>query len=168
MKKLADKEELHHDDIQKILKQIPEFEKRKTQVLIHLDLAQNVTDKMQNPKYNIMKLIEFEQTIISGVNDQGQKMTDNFITKELMNILKTLGRAEDKLRILSVYLLCYALPEADFKTVLKLMDTKEQRDVLKFIRDYNASEQPKKPKRTYPVLSNQEYNEYKRKYTQEI
>ena len=30
MKRLADKEELHHDDIQKILKSIPEFEKRKT------------------------------------------------------------------------------------------------------------------------------------------
>lgn len=30
MKKLANKEELHHDDIQKILKSIPEFEKRKT------------------------------------------------------------------------------------------------------------------------------------------
>ena len=60
MKKIANKEELHHDDIQKILKSIPEFEKRKTQVLIHLDLAQKVTDKMQNPKFNIMKLIEFE------------------------------------------------------------------------------------------------------------
>jgi len=36
---LAGKEELHHDDIQKMLKTIPEFEKKKTQVLIHLDLA---------------------------------------------------------------------------------------------------------------------------------
>ena len=49
LKKLSGKEELHHDDIQNILKTIPEFEKRKAEVLIHLDLAQKVTDNMQNP-----------------------------------------------------------------------------------------------------------------------
>jgi len=47
---------------------------------------------MQNPNNNIMKLIEFEQTIISGVNDQGQTMSENFIAKELTKILKSLGR----------------------------------------------------------------------------
>eukprot|EP00347_Sterkiella_histriomuscorum_P013160 403365781 len=168
MKKLANKEELHHDDISKILKSIPEFEKRKTQVLIHLDLAQKVTDKMQNPKMNIMKLIEFEQSIISGVSDQGQTLSENFIAKELTKIIKILGRAEDKLRILSIYLLCYALPDADFKTVLSLVETQEEKNVLKLIRDYNKQEPVKKLKRTYPQLSNSEFNEYKRKYANEI
>jgi len=39
LKKLSTKEELHHDEIQKILKTIPEFEKKMAEVLIHLDLA---------------------------------------------------------------------------------------------------------------------------------
>ena len=60
-----------------------------------------------------------------------------FIAKELTKIVKTMGRAEDRLRILSIYLMCYALPEPDFKTVLKLVETKEERDVLKLIKDYN-------------------------------
>lgn len=30
MQKLAGKEDLHHDDIQRMLKAIPEFEKKKT------------------------------------------------------------------------------------------------------------------------------------------
>ena len=169
MKKLAGKDELHHDDIQKILKNIPEFEKRKTQVLIHLDLAQKITDQMQNPKYNIMRLIEFEQTMISGVNDQGQQVQDNFMTKELTKLLKTLGRTEDKLRLVSMYLLCYSLPNADFRTVLSLVDTKEEKDFIKIIREYNkAQEIPKKPKRSHPQLSNNEFNEYRRKYVSEI
>lgn len=68
MKKLREKENIHHDDIQKILQQLPEYEKKQTEVLIHLDLAQKVTDSMQHPEYNVMKLIEIEQIIISGIN----------------------------------------------------------------------------------------------------
>ena len=48
--------------------------------------------------------------------------------------MKTLGRTEDKLRLLCIYLLCYTLPDADFKTVLKLVETKEEREVLKLVR----------------------------------
>jgi hypothetical protein len=32
-----------------MLKAIPEFERKSAEVLIHLDLAQRVTDNMQNP-----------------------------------------------------------------------------------------------------------------------
>lgn len=102
-KKLAGKEDLHHDEIQKILKSLPEFEKRKADVLIHLDLAQKVTENMQDPKFNVMDLVEFEQTIISGVNAQGKPVTDTFVAKELTKILKTLGRPQDKLRLLGMY-----------------------------------------------------------------
>ena len=75
-----------------MLKAIPEFERKSAEVLIHLDLAQRVTDNMQNPQHNIMKLIEFEQTILSGVNDQGQSVSDSTIAKELSKVVKTLGR----------------------------------------------------------------------------
>lgn len=37
--KVKSKQEMSHEDISNLLKKIPEFEKRKTKVLIHLDLA---------------------------------------------------------------------------------------------------------------------------------
>jgi hypothetical protein len=49
LKKFAGKEEIQHDEIQNMLKAIPEFERKSAEVLIHLDLAQRVTDNMQNP-----------------------------------------------------------------------------------------------------------------------
>ena len=81
-----------------------------------------------------MKLIEFEQTIISGVNDKGQPATETAVAKELTKLLKTLGRPVDKLRLLCIYLLCYGLPDSDFKTISKLVETKEERETLKLIR----------------------------------
>ena len=71
MKKYSNSDNLHQDDIRNILKKIPEIEKRQTEVVVHLDLSKQVTDIMANPAFNIMKLIEFEQTVISGVNDHG-------------------------------------------------------------------------------------------------
>lgn len=94
-----------------------------------------------------MKLIEFEQSIISGLDDQGNAMSDNMVAKELTKLVKVLGRSEDKLRLLSIYLLCYSLPDADFKTLCSLVETPEEKSLLKLIRDYNREEVPKKPKR---------------------
>jgi len=67
-------------------------------------------------------------------------MNDNFIAKELTKLLKSLGRSEDRLRLLGIYLMCYSIPEADFKTVLSLVDTKEEKEFLALIRHYNANE----------------------------
>lgn len=147
-----------------MLKTIPEFEKRKAEVLIHLDLAQKITDNMQNPKYNVMKLIEFEQTIISGVNDQGQPISETTIAKELTRVIKTLGRQQDKVRLLCIYLLCYTLPDPDFNTVVKLVETKEQRDVLKLVRTYNKGDPAKRPTRSCSQISNEDFRIYQNKY----
>ena len=113
-----------------------------------------------------MKLIEFEQIIMSGVNDQGQPVSETQIAKELTKVLKTLGRPLDKLRLLSVYLMCYGLPESDFKTVLKLVETKEERDALKFMRQYAMNKYEgdlsdlKKPQRLYPQISQEDFKAY--------
>ena len=117
LKQLSGKEDLHHDDIQSMLKLIPETEKRQAEVLVHLDLSRQVTDIMANPRFNIMKLIEFEQTVISGLNDKGDPSQDNQVAKELTKLLKTLERPIDRLRLLSIYVLCYGLPDSDFKTI---------------------------------------------------
>jgi len=47
---------------------------------------------MASPEFNIMKLIEFEQTLISGVNDKGTPITEMAAAKDLTKVLKTLGR----------------------------------------------------------------------------
>lgn len=39
LNKVSKKKELNSDDISNLLKKIPEFEKRKSKILIHLDLA---------------------------------------------------------------------------------------------------------------------------------
>lgn len=116
-----------------------------------------------------MKLIEFEQTIISGVNDQGQDVSETFVAKELLKVLKTLGRPQDKIRLLSIYLLCYALPDSDFKTVIKIVDTKEERDALKLMRDYGMSKRKdgdsvKKPERLPFTFTKADFDQYKAKY----
>lgn len=46
LNKLSGKDQLSHNEIQNVLKTIPEFEKRSAEVLIHLDLAQKVTSNM--------------------------------------------------------------------------------------------------------------------------
>ena len=168
LRKLSGKEDLHHDDIQNMLKLIPEFEKRQAEVLVHLDLSRQITDIMANANYNIMKLIEFEQTIISGVNDKGQVASETQVAKELTKVLKTLGRPTDKLRLLSIYLMCYGLPDSDFKTISKLVETKEERQALKVIRQYSmqrySGEEIRKPTRILAQIPPEDFKMYQAKY----
>lgn len=70
---------------------------------------------------NVMQLIELEQTIISGVNEDGAPISEHTITKNLNKMVKTLGRPEDRMRLLAIYICCYNLPKQDFKTVMGLL-----------------------------------------------
>lgn len=81
---------------------------------------------MASPDLNIMKLIELEQTFISGVNDKGTPITETAAAKDLTKVLKTLGRPQDKLRLLGIFLMCYGLPDADFKALQKMVPKKEE------------------------------------------
>ena len=67
-------------------------------------------------------------------------MNDNFIAKELTKILKSLARYEDRLRLLGIYLMCYSIPDSDFKTILSLVDNKEEKEFLTIMRHYNNKE----------------------------
>ena len=63
----------------------------------------------------------------------------------------------DRLRLLAIYLLCYGLPDSDFKTVSKLVETKEERDLLKLVRQFAMAKVSdpdfKKPSRIVPQIS---------------
>jgi len=65
---------------------------------------------MQNQQFNIMRLIELEQTMISGIDDKLASQSENAISKDLNKTIKKLGRSEDILRALAIYLACYAIP----------------------------------------------------------
>lgn len=53
--------------------------------------------------------------------------------------------------------MCYAMPDNDFKTFSKLVDTKEERDTLKRMRQYGMAKQGTesfaKVQRIAPVIS---------------
>ena len=99
-----------------------------------------------------MRMAELEQTIISGLNDAGKEAQEGTIGKELVKIIKQLGNPHDILRLLAIYISTYSLPEVDFNTCLRLLDSKEEREVLKTLRSLRGSENPKKIHRSFPVL----------------
>ncbi len=113
IKKVADKKEMHNDEISNLLKRIPEFEEKKTKVLIHYELAQKVSAFTQNEEYNILRLIELEQTIISGVDHEATPILEGAIAKQVRQTAKRCGRPMDVVRLLAIYLNCYAIPKAD-------------------------------------------------------
>lgn len=92
MRKLSSKDDMQHEDIQKMLQLIPEFERKQTEVLIHLDLSKMVSGFITGAEYNVMKLIEFEQSLISGVNERGEPEQEMKLAKELTKLVKTLKR----------------------------------------------------------------------------
>ena len=130
IKDVSKKKEMHHDDISNLLKKIPEFEEKKTKILIHLDLAKKVTEIMANKDNHIMRLIEMEQTIISGVNEQLTPVNEGTISTNLLKTVKKVARPEDLLRLLAIYINCYTLPKADYKSLLSLVNSDEDRDIL--------------------------------------
>ena len=100
-----------------------------------------------------MRLVELEQTIISGVNESGVTVNEAAIGKGIMKILRVLKRPEDILRLLAIYMVCYALPDSDYKTCLKIVTSQEEREVLKAVSAYAGREKVKKITRRVPVIS---------------
>lgn len=105
---------------------------------------------MQNPEYNIMRLIELEQTIISGVNDKSTALNEGAMSKELTKTIKKIGRPIDIVRLLAIYLNCYAVPKADFKSILSLVNSDEEREILEQMNLLSNSDKVKKITRTRP------------------
>ena len=85
-------------------------------------------------KLNIIPLIEFEQTILSGVNDKGIEVSDATVSRELLNIIRDIGRSVDKLRLLCLYVLSYQISESDFKSLKKKLETDNEKAVLEIFR----------------------------------
>jgi len=106
-------------------------------VLIHLDLTQKVSWFMgDESKLNVIPLIEFEQTILSGVNDKGVEVGDATVSRELLNIVRDLGRPQDRLRLLCIYVLCYQISDSDFKSLKKKLETDNEKALLDIFRQF--------------------------------
>ena len=74
---------------------------------------------MSSKSKNILRLIELEQAIISGVKDTGEEINDKFLKKEMPKLLRKLGRKEDVLRLLGIYFSCYSVPKTEFNQILQ-------------------------------------------------
>ena len=136
-------------------------------MVIHIDLSRQATSSMASPEFNIMKLIELEQTLISGVNDKGTPITETAAAKDLTKVLKTLGRPQDKLRLIGIFLMCYGLPDADFKALQKMVPKREEQTYLKLIREFSIQKYGgdfKKPTRVAPQISPEDFKDYTTKY----
>ena len=63
-------------------------------------------------------------------------MSDSTVSRELLNIIRDLGRPMDKLRLLCIYVLCYQISDSDFKSLTKKLDSDNQREVLDMFRQF--------------------------------
>ena len=69
---------------------------------------------MKNEEFNLMPLIELEQTIISGISEDFKQVQAEQVSKYVIKQANKLGRNEDVLRLLGIYLNCYSLPKRDY------------------------------------------------------
>ena len=79
--KVAAKSEMKGDDMSRILQKLPELEWKKRNLFVHLDLAKRISNSMRGADRDIMQIIEQEQTILSGMDDNGKKVSDDNMAK---------------------------------------------------------------------------------------
>lgn len=72
------------------------------------------------------------------------------------------------MRLIALYLSCYAIPKADFKALTDSVRHEEDIEILESIRTLSYHEKVTKVQRIRPKISQHELNEYNRKYKQEI
>jgi hypothetical protein len=56
------------------------------------------------------------------------------VSRELLNIIRDIGRPVDKLRLLCLYVLCYQISESDFKSLKKKLESDNEKAVLEIFR----------------------------------
>ena len=58
--------------------------------------------------------------IISGVNDNGQEVTNKQIIKEINSLYQEL-QPEDHARLIMIYLACYEIPDKDAQSLMSTL-----------------------------------------------
>lgn len=106
---------LEVSDLKDVLSTMPKYQELLTMYSKHLNLVQRVDQNLK--RRHLIKLIQVEQTIISGLDSSGNEVTNKAILKEINDIYKEL-EVEDHLRLLMIYFACYEVPEKDMQTLL--------------------------------------------------
>lgn len=131
---------------------------------VHIELA-NQTIKAVT-KNNLIKLINLEQDIVSGLDSTGKKINNTTLVKEISQISKDLSQT-DYLRLLMQYFACFDLSPKDKDTMLKSIPNESHRIILQNMEYLDADmAHSKKFRRRKEEMTTEEFNEYARKLSQ--
>jgi hypothetical protein len=64
------------------------------------------------------------------VDHESTTILEGAIAKQVKSTAKKCGRPIDVVRLLAIYLNCYAIPKADLKAVLSFVPLEEEREIL--------------------------------------
>ena len=105
----------------------------------HLKIVEDINKKSQ--ERNIMKIIDFQSTIISGANYKGKKKGANHISKRILENKDSFNK-EDFIRLLC--LIKYYNAESDIKSLIDIIESETiainniERQIINFFTQDNA------------------------------
>ena len=106
----------------------------------HLKIVEDMNKKCL--ERNIMKIIDFQRTIISGVNYKGKKKGSNHISKRVLEYKNTFNK-EDFLRLLCI--IKYYNKESDIKSLIDIIESETiainniERQIINFFTPENSN-----------------------------
>ena len=131
---------------------------------IHIDLLNKVITDIT--KARLQKVIQLEQTIISGIEGTSQnKASNTSLVKQVSQISKELN-PKDYLRLLMVYFSVFELSEKDKDTMLKSCGKENYKETIRNLVYLDHSQAiAQKFKRKLPEMTAEEFNDYLRKHS---
>ena len=113
-----------------VIRSMPKYQEMMKKYQVHMELInKGITDFTT---YNLRKLIQLEQDIISGLDSKGAKVNNTTLVKEMSSLSKHL-RDLDYLRLLMIYFAVFDLNRKDKETLLKSIDNEKHRFILENI-----------------------------------
>jgi len=164
---LSKKEKLEAEEISFMMQESTAISTLGEKLRVHRQLIDRVLQFVVEKDLAIQEIIELEQTIISGVDDEGKPISDTSIVSQLQKMLKSKTvRNSDLLRLVIIFVGCYELTDQDWNVITKLFKESENRHLienLKLLRAGLTISPIKKMRRKVPQITQIELNEYNRK-----
>jgi syntaxin-binding protein 1 len=147
--------------LEEILAAMPAYKDTMESFQNHQKLIKNCLDRGDEYK----RLFEIEQSIISGVTESGDEVGNRDIEKNLGSLFsefKSLS-SEDLLRVILMYQANYTVPRKDIDTLSKSLseDNKDIIDKMVWLGLGNKMVDSKKPQRSSPKLSQEDFQLFK-------
>ena len=153
--------ELDVNEIQEIIRSMPQYEELMKLYTLHLDLCQEAFKKFN--KNSIKDHIDIEQNILTGVDKYGRPLPNSAIISDLTTICKKLT-PENHARLLIQYLSTYELNEKDRYNIITSLNSEVYKQALENVNLVNSDiVEGVKLQRREPVISEAQFSYYKKK-----